>query len=199
MTAWFNLLELANLSAGDQVLIHAGASSVGISAIQLAALRGAKVFATVGSDQKADFCRGFGATQAINYKTHDFATEIEAVGGVDVILDCIGGSYLGRNIACLKADGRMIVIGTMGGVTGELDLRRLLVKRLRVQGSTLRPQPLSVKAKLTDALRSDVLPALQSGRIRLTLDCVFDWESVAEAHTYIESSQNRGKVVLRVI
>jgi NADPH2:quinone reductase len=199
MTAWLNLVDIAQLKGGETALIHAGASSVGITAIQLARLRGAKAIATAGSAEKVGFCEALGATPGIDYKTQDFAAVVNAQGGVDVILDCIGGAYLERNVASLKADGRLVTIGLMGGASAQLDLGRLLVKRLTVRGSTLRPQPLAVKARLTQAIREQILPALQQGRVQLTLDTVFDWHQVADAHRYIEASKNQGKVVLRMI
>lgn len=197
MTAWLNLVDIADVQAGETVLIHAGASGVGAAAIQLARLRGAQVVATAGSADKVAFCRQLGATLAVDYKQEDFAAQVSAMGGADVVLDCVGGAYLEKNIQCLKADGRLVVIGLMGGVSGKLDLGRLLVKRLRVQGSTLRPQPYAIKARLTGAIRETVLPAIAAGAVQLTLDKVFDWADVAAAHRYMEASANLGKVVLR--
>lgn len=196
MTAWLNLVDLAGLKAGERALIHAGASGVGAAAIQLCGLVGAEAYATAGSAAKCGFCEALGAKRAIDYKQADFAERIQADGGVDVILDCVGGDYLARNIASLRPDGRLVTIGIMGGGTGQLDLGRLLVKRITVRGSTLRPQPLSVKAQLTRALRETVLPALHAGKAKVTLDRLFDWEDVAAAHRHVESNANLGKVVL---
>jgi len=198
MTAWLNLVEIAAVRKGETVLIHAGASGVGAAAIQLVRLLGAHGITTAGSDEKRQFCKQLGAETAINYKQDDFAAQVVALGGADVILDCIGGSYLEKNIECLKPDGRLVNIGLMGGASGKLDIGRLLVKRLRVQGSTLRPQPTAVKAMLTEAIRKTVLPAIAAGNVQLTLDKVFDWGQVVEAHRYVEAAANRGKVVLRL-
>ncbi|HEY9100692.1 NAD(P)H-quinone oxidoreductase [Chitinimonas sp.] len=198
MTAWLNLVELAALGEGETVLIHAGASGVGAAAIQLARLRGATAVVTVGSEEKADFCRRLGAAHAINYRTGSFQDATRAIGGVDVILDCIGGTYLDANLNSLKPDGRLIVIGLMGGSGAELNLGKLLVKRLRVQGSTLRPQPLAVKARLTQSLRDTVLRALQTGHATLTMDRQFPLSEVAAAHRWLEENRNQGKVVLEI-
>lgn len=196
MTAWLNLVELAALAPGETVLVHAGASGVGAAAIQLAGLFGARAIATAGSEAKVEFCRALGAVAAVNYRTQDFAEAVRAEGGVDVILDPIGGDYLERNVAGLKPDGRLVLIGLMGGTAGRLDLGRLLVKRLSLRGSTLRPQPPAVKARLTDALREQVLPALLRGEIRSALDRCFPLERVADAHRHLEANLNLGKVVL---
>lgn len=198
MTAWLNLVELAALNKGEAVLIHAGASGVGAAATQLARLRGATAIVTVGSEEKAAFCRQLGAFEAINYRTGSFQDAIKAIGGVDVVLDCIGGSYLDANLNSLKPDGRLIVIGLMGGAAAEFNLGKLLVKRLRVQGSTLRPQPLAVKARLTQCLRDTVLPALQAGHVTLTMDRQFPLGEVAAAHRWLEENRNQGKVVLDI-
>ncbi|WP_374350325.1 NAD(P)H-quinone oxidoreductase [Chitinimonas sp.] len=196
MTAWFNLIEQAQLQAGETVLIHAGASGVGAAAIQLARWHGATVLATAGSDDKLAFCRRLGADQVFNYRSGDFADWAKAAGGVDVVLDCVGGNYLASNIASLKPDGRLVLIGLMGGASASIDLSRLLMKRLALKGSTLRPQPLAVKSRLTAALAGQILPALCDGRLQLTLDRSFAWQQVAASHCYLESNANLGKVVL---
>ncbi|WP_460536728.1 NAD(P)H-quinone oxidoreductase [Chitinimonas naiadis] len=198
MTAWLNLIELAQLQAGERVLIHAGASGVGAASIQLAMLHGAGAVVTVGSEEKAAFCRSLGAEHTINYRQENFADAIKPSGGVDIVLDCIGASYLDANLNCLKADGRLILIGLMGGSSAELNLGKLLVKRIRLQGSTLRPQSLVVKARLTEALRATILPALATGRIKLTQDRSFPLADVAEAHRWLEENRNMGKIVLQV-
>ncbi|MDN3578993.1 NAD(P)H-quinone oxidoreductase [Chitinimonas viridis] len=198
MTAWLNLVVLGGLQAGETALVHAGASGVGAAAIQLARLLGASAIATVGSEAKAAYCSSLGARLAINYRTADFAAEVKAAGGVELILDCIGGAYLEGNLASLKPDGRLVVIGLMGGAGAQLDIGRLLVKRLSVRGSTLRPQPRAVKACLTAALRDTVLPALAAGEVKLTLDQTFAWADAAQAHRYLEDNRNCGKVVLCV-
>lgn len=196
MTAWFNLIELGQLKANEQVLIHAGASGVGAAAIQLARLHGAQVACTVGSAAKAAFCRGLGAQRAIEYHRQDFACELKAQGGVDLILDCVGARYLDANLHSLRSDGRLIVIGLMGGANAPLDLGRLLVKRLSLRGSTLRAQPEVVKARLSAALRDTILPALTAGQLKLTLDRTFPLAEVRAAHAWLEGNHNLGKLVL---
>ncbi|MGQ5522561.1 NAD(P)H-quinone oxidoreductase [Chitinimonas sp. PSY-7] len=196
MTAWFNLVEHAMLKTDERVLIHAGASGVGAAAIQLATLYGAEVVCTVGSKEKADFCRRLGAQTVINYREEDFTEVIKAAGGVDIILDCIGGAYLERNLQCLRVDGRLVVIGLMGGTTASLDMGRLLVKRLSVRGSTLRAQPEPVKARLSAALRDQVLSAIQAGRAQVTLDKIFPVAEVQMAHRYLEENRNCGKIIV---
>ncbi|QDQ25046.1 NAD(P)H-quinone oxidoreductase [Chitinimonas arctica] len=196
MTAWLNLVQLGCLASGETALIHAGSSGVGAAAIQLAGLLGAEALTTVGSAHKADFCRALGAVAAIDYHHEDFSVVAKAHGGVDLVLDCIGGDYLEGNLLSLKPDGRLVVIGLMGGARAELDLGRLLLKRLSVQGSTLRPQPLPVKAGLTAALRDVVLPAIAAGRAKVTLDKVYPMAEVAQAHRYMEENRNLGKLVL---
>lgn len=197
MTAWFNLVEIGKLQAGQTVLIHAGASGVGSAAIQLGKLLGARVIATAGTPEKCAHCVAMGAETAINYREQaEFQTAVKAAGGADLILDCVGASYLARNVASLRADGMLIVIGGMGGREATLDLGQLLVKRLTLRGSTLRPQPLAVKAPLAGALRDRILPMLLEGRLALNLDRSFPWQEVADAHCYLEDNRNIGKVVL---
>ena len=196
MTAWLNLCELGQLQAGETVLIHAGASGVGSAAIQLAKWRGAKVITTVGNAEKAAWCRELGADIAIVYSEQDFASVVREQGRVALILDCIGGSYLQRNLQCLATDGRLIVIGVMGGAKAELDLAMLLVKRIRLLGSTLRSQGLPQKQQLTQALREHILPAILRGALRPTIDCCFALADAAAAHRYLEENRNLGKVLL---
>lgn len=196
MTAWLNLIDIAQLQPGEQVLIHAGASGVGAAATQLAVLTGATVITTVGSDAKARFSQQLGASRAVNYRQESFAEVLKPLGGVDVVLDCIGGGYLADNIASLKTDGRLVVIGLMGGAKAELDLARLLVKRLRLQGSTLRAQPIEVKRRLSQHLAERVLPWLATGEAKVSVDRCFAMSAVAEAHCYLEANLNCGKVML---
>ncbi|MBV1776903.1 NAD(P)H-quinone oxidoreductase [Burkholderiaceae bacterium DAT-1] len=197
MTAWFNLVEIGQLKAGETALIHAGASGVGTAAIQLAGLLGAHAIATVGSDEKADWCRNMGASSVFNYKSEpDFHQQIKAQGGADFILDCVGADYLAGNVACAKQDGRIVIIGGMSGRQAMLDIGLLLMKRVTLRGSTLRSQPLAVKARLTQALRDTIIPALQAGQLKMTIDSTYPVQAVADAHDYVEANRNLGKVVL---
>jgi NADPH:quinone reductase len=199
MTALFNLGSIGKLAAGQTVLIHAGASGVGSAAIQMAALKGATVLATVGNAAKADYCRALGANTVINYRAgDDFVEAAKAIGGVDLVLDCVGADYFERNLSSLKSDGMLIVIGGLGGRHAALDLGRLLAKRLTVKGSTLRSQPLAVKEYLSRLLESWVLPAWLAGELTITVDRVFSLGEAAAAHAYLEAGLNQGKVILRV-
>ncbi|MFC3531192.1 NAD(P)H-quinone oxidoreductase [Vogesella facilis] len=199
MTAWFNLVEIAQLRAGETVLIHAGASGVGAAAIQLASLLGCTVIASASSEEKRTFCRSLGADAVIDSRQPGFAAYIKELGGVDVVLDPVGASLFDDNIAALKQDGRLVLIGVMGGVQGSLNLGLLLVKRLKIIGSTLRSQPEAVKARLAAALAQEVLPALQDGRAHVTLDSIYPLAAVADAHRYVEENRNLGKVVLSLM
>jgi NADPH2:quinone reductase len=196
LTTWLNLIEIGQLKAGQRVLIHAGASGVGAAAIQLAKSVGAWVAVTTSTPEKQTFCRELGADLVINYRAQDFAAEIKAAGGVDLILDTVGGDYLASNQRCLNADGLIIVIGLLRGIEAQLNLGLMLVKRQRIQGSALRNQPLLVKAKLAAALRGEILPRLVSGEFKVTLDRTFAIENVESAHQYLADNRNSGKVVL---
>ncbi|WP_246043367.1 NAD(P)H-quinone oxidoreductase [Aquitalea aquatilis] len=197
MTAWLNLVQVGQLQAGQNILIHAGASGVGATAIQLARWLGAHPFASAGSADKLAFCQELGAEQVFNYKALPaFSSKVREWGGVDVILDPIGASYLAENMASLKQDGRLVNIGLMGGNKAELNLGLLLVKRLSLIGSTLRSQPLTAKARLAQALEREVLPALLAGQLQLTLDSSYPWQQAADAHAHMEANANLGKVVL---
>jgi NADPH2:quinone reductase len=195
MTAWFNLVELGAVTAGQLVCIHAGASGVGLAALQLARYLGANVMVTVGTAQKARVCKELGADIVVNYKEADFSRIGCANGGVDLILDCIGASYLPQNISMLNKEGKLISIAFMGGRKAELDFAQLLAKRLTIQGSTLRTQPKAVKAKLAHALQN-LLPLYEKGTLKIRLDRVFAWREVKAAHAYMESNQNIGKIIL---
>ena len=199
MTAWHNLVDVAGLKPGETVLIHAGASGVGAAAIQLAAMLGCRVIASASSEDKREYCRRLGADETINSRSSGFAASLKAQGGVDVVLDPVGASLFNDNIAALKQDGRLVLIGVMGGARTDLNLGLLLVKRLRVIGSTLRSQPEEVKARLATVLEQEVLPALQDGRAQLTLDSVYPLAAVQDAHGYMEANRNLGKIVLSLL
>lgn len=197
MTAWLNLVQVGQLQAGQNILIHAGASGVGATAIQLARWLGAHPFASAGSADKLAFCQRLGAEQVFNYKESPaFSAKLKEWGGVEMILDPIGASYLAENMASLKLDGRLVNIGLMGGSKAELNLGLLLVKRLSLIGSALRSQPLEAKARLAQALEREVLPALLAGQLQLTLDSSYPWQQAADAHVHMEANANLGKVVL---
>lgn len=200
-TAFINLFDEGQLKPGESALIHAGASGVGTAAIQLAADVGARVFATAGSAAKLARCRELGAEVAVNYKDQDFAAEILAATGgegVDVILDCVGGGYLARNVALLKRFGRLVNIANLGGSTGELDMGRVLGRRLRIIGSTLRGRPVAEKIAITRRFEAEVWPKLLDGRLRPIIDRVFPITEAEAAHRYVAENRNIGKVILEV-
>ena len=199
-TAFLNLFIEGALRAGERVLIHAGASGVGTAAIQLAREAHAEVFVTTGSEAKLQRCRTLGAT-GVNYKEQDFAEEIRkltAGTGVDVILDCVGGSYLQKNLRLLRIGGRLVIIGLMGSREGTADFALLLGKRLHLIGSTLRNRSLEEKIQLTEKFKERCWPDLLAGRTKPVIDKVFPIEQAADAHEYMRLNKNIGKIILTV-
>ena len=201
-TVWANLFQMCGLTEGEKVLIHGGTSGIGTTAIQLARAFGAEVYATAGSREKCEACEKLGATRAINYKEEDFVTAVkEATGGkgVDAILDMIGAAYFERNIAALAKDGCLSIIAFLGGAVAEkVNLTPIMVKRLTVTGSTMRPRTLEEKRAIRDELKSEVWPLFEKGDIAPLIDKVFKLEDVVEAHRLMESSSHIGKIVLTV-
>lgn len=200
-TAFVNLFLEGDLQAGESLLIHAGGSGVGTAAIQLARHAGAKIFITAGSDDKIRRGLELGADAGSNYKTEDFAArvaELTQQQGVEVILDCVGGEYLQKNLALLKLRGRLVLIGLMGGAKSEIDLTLVLRKRLRLIGSVLRSRTLAEKIALTAAFKEKVLPLLLNQQIRPVIDSVYPLAEAGEAHAHVAANKNLGKVVLRV-
>lgn len=197
MTAWFNLVEIGKLVEGEATLIHAGASGVGSAAIQLTRLLGGRAFASAGSAEKLDFCQQLGAEQVYNWRDLSaFSPLVRQWGGADLILDPVGGSYLAENLSSLNPDGRLIFIGIMGGAQAKLNLAQVLMKRLTLRGSTLRPQSNLIKGRLARALEEHILPTIAEGVVRVTLDSVYALDDVRDAHMYMESNRNLGKIVL---
>jgi len=200
-TVWANLVDRAHLKAGERVLIHGGSSGIGLAAIGLARLVGAHPFVTVGSPQKAQFCLDFGAEVAIDYRQEDFVARVKQVtgkDGVDVVLDIVGGDYLQRDVSVLKRDGRLLLISFLHGSKVEFDFMPVMLKRLTVTGSTMRPRTVEEKAQVRDSLLREVWPALAAGRVKTHLFGVFPLEKAAEAHRIMESSQHIGKLVLQL-
>lgn len=200
-TVWANLIELGGLRAGERLLVHGGSSGIGLAALQLAQHVGAQAFVTVGSDEKAKFCREFGAVAAINYRREDFVArmrELTADEGVDVILDMVGGSYIAKNIQLLRRNGRLVFIAFLQGSRSELDFMPVMVKRLRITGSTMRPRTVEEKAIIRDSLAREIWPQLASGRLRTHLFATFPLEQADKAHRLLESSQHIGKIVLQL-
>jgi NADPH2:quinone reductase len=197
---WTNLVVRGRLAKGDNVLIHGGASGIGYTAIQLAKQFGAKVFTTVGDERKAEFCAGLGADHVVNYRTHDFVAEIRSIvgsRGIDIVLDMVGGSYIEKNIGLLTFEGRLIQIAFLqGSIVSEFDWMPVMLRRLTVSGSTLRPRSVEEKAAIAQALEERVWPLLESGQIKVILYRTFHWSDVAEAHRMMERGEHTGKIVL---
>lgn len=198
-TAWLNLFMEAALRPGERVLLHAGASGVGTAGIQLCKAFGSPCFVTAGADEKIAACIDLGASGGANRKADDFVEQVAGFasdGGIDVILDPVGAAYLGDNIQYLSMNGRLVLIGLMGGTRAELDLAQMMMKRLRVIGSTLRARPVEEKAAIMGELESRVWPLLAKGDIKPILDTVFPITEVSKAHELIASDTTIGKVVL---
>ena len=199
-TAFFNVFGEAGAKAGETLLVHGGGSGVGTAAIQLAHARGVTAITTAGSQEKLQRCLDLGAAHGINYETEDFAArvlEITEGQGVDVILDWIGGPYLGKHLEILKSQGRLVIIGLMGGTKAEINLATVVAKRLRIIGSMLRVQSQEAKAALTKAFARQVGPLLASGAVRPIVDRVYPMQAVEEAHQYMKENRHFGKIVLR--
>jgi putative PIG3 family NAD(P)H quinone oxidoreductase len=201
LTAFLNNFMLGQAAEGGAVLVHGGGSGVGTAAITLCTQAGMRVIVTAGSDDKCERCRQHGADVAINYRAGSFAAAVrEASGGagVGVILDCVGGRYLEPNLECLALDGRLVIIGLIGGARAEINLAGLLMKRQSVIGSTLRSRSNADKAALVRAFLARFGAALEQGKIRPMIDRVMPLDQAADAHRLVQSSEHFGKVVLRV-
>ncbi|MCY4152878.1 MAG: NAD(P)H-quinone oxidoreductase [Aestuariivita sp.] len=197
-TVYSNVFMRGKLAAGEIFLVHGGSSGIGTTAIQLGKLFAARVFTTAGSEEKCAACTNLGAERAIHYHDEDFVSILLKEGGADLILDMVGGSYIARNLKALAEDGRLIQIAFLHGSTVELNLARLMTRRLIVTGSTLRPQSDLAKAKIAQKLRSEVWPYLENKRIQPVIDSEFPLENAHEAHRRMESSAHIGKIVLKV-
>ncbi len=201
-TVWANMFGHGRLAAGKTVLVHGGTSGIGVTAIQLGKAFGATVYATAGSDDKVAACVGLGADAGINYRTADFADEVKKLTGgrgVDVVLDMVGGTYFSRNIKSLAMDGRLVLIAFLGGSKVEaMDLAPIMVRRLTVTGSTMRPRTTAQKGAIADALRAKVWPLLEAGRAGPVIHKVFPLAEAAAAHALMESSTHIGKIMLHV-
>ncbi|MFT4181665.1 MAG: NAD(P)H-quinone oxidoreductase [Rhizobium sp.] len=198
-TVWANLFQMAGLTEGESVLIHGGSSGIGTTAIQLAKAFGATVYATAGSKEKCEACEKLGATRAINYKQEDFAEVIKAETGqgVDIILDMIGAAYFEKNLASLAKDGCLSIIAFLGGAVAEkVNLQPIMVKRLTVTGSTMRPRTAEEKRAIRDDLLSQVWPLLDEGAIAPVIFKTFAFDDVVAAHRLMESSNHVGKIML---
>jgi len=197
-TVWTNVFDRGGLQAGEVFLVHGGSSGIGTTAIQLAREWGARVFTTAGSDEKCAECERLGAERAINYKTEDFGAILKDVGGADLVLDMVGGRYIPENVKLLKEDGRLVMIAFLGGPKAELNFAQVMVKRLTITGSTLRPQSDAAKADIAKSLKTNVWPLMEVGKVGPIMDQSFPLPEAAKAHARMESSAHIGKITLKV-
>ena len=200
-TVWTNLFERGRLAAGETVLVHGGTSGIGTTAIQFARAFGARVLATAGSDEKCDACLALGAERAFNYRQTDFvAATLEATGGrgVDVVLDIVGGDYFQRNLDALAVEGRLVMIGQVGGWKSVVNTTPIMLKRLTITASTLRLRPVAEKGAIARALREQVWPLYESGEIRVPVFATFPLTAAADAHRLMETRSHVGKIILSV-
>lgn len=195
-TVWSNIFQRGKLQPGETLLLHGGNSGIGITGIQIAHALGSKVIVTVGSEEKGKICLDLGADAYINYKTQDFESELQKEG-VDVILDMIGGDYLAKNINILKPEGRLIHINAVKGSHTDLDIRKIITKRLTVSGSTLRSREYEFKRQLTQDIKNHVWPLIESKKFRPVIFKVFSFEEAAEAHRQLEEGSHSGKIILK--
>lgn len=198
-TVWINVFERAGLQPGEVFLVHGGTSGIGTTAIQLASAFGARVFATARGTDKGAVCSRLGAERAIDYETEDFVEVVKSATsghGADVILDMVGGDYVQRNIACAAEDGRIHHIAFVRGSKVEVDLMRMMLKRITLTGSTLRARPSEVKARIARALEENVWPLLESGKVRPVIDSSYPLTEAAQAHRRMETNAHIGKILL---
>ena len=200
-TVWSNVFDRAGLKPGETLLVQGGSSGIGVAAIQIARALGHRVFATAGSAEKCAACEKLGAERAINYQTEDFVEIVKAATGgkgVDVILDMVGGDYVPRELKALAPDGRIVFIAFLGGIKAEINVSDVMLKRLTLTGSTLRPRPVEFKAGIARALKSQVWPLLEAGKIKPVVHATFPLAAAGKAHALMESSVHIGKIVLTI-
>ncbi|HYP17462.1 MAG TPA: NAD(P)H-quinone oxidoreductase [Opitutus sp.] len=194
-TVWSNVFQRGRLQKGETFLVHGGSSGIGMAAIQLAKLLGARVFATAGSEEKCRACETAGAERCVNYKTEDFERVLQGTG-IDVILDMIGGDYVAKNLKLLRPEGRLVFINTAKGAKVEVNLMQVMSQRLTITGSTLRSRDVAFKAALGAEIEQQVWPLVASGKFHANVFRVFPFAEAAAAHELMESSQHIGKIVL---
>ncbi len=200
-TVWTNLFDRGRLKAGETVLIHGGSGGIGSAAIMVANAMGARVFTTARTEEKCAVCRDIGAERAINYTDEDFVEVIEEAtdgAGVDLILDIVGGDYTVRNLTALAMEGRLVQVAVQGGAKPEVPLFVIMQKRITLTGSTLRARSVAEKGAIADALRENVWPLFEAGKIRPLVHTTFPLASAADAHVLMESSAHIGNIVLTV-
>ncbi|MEM7121628.1 MAG: NAD(P)H-quinone oxidoreductase [Pseudomonadota bacterium] len=197
-TVWTNVFQRGRLQAGERFLVHGGASGIGTTAIQLAEARGARVFATAGDDERCRACEELGAERAINYRDEDFVevlNEVTGGQGIDVILDMVGGDYIAKNLKLLAMEGRIVFIAFLGGSKAEINFAPLMMKRGTITGSTLRAQSVEAKGQIAEELSREVLPLLETGRVKPIVHATYPLAEAADAHRAIDDA-HVGKIVL---
>ncbi|MFM9951011.1 MAG: NAD(P)H-quinone oxidoreductase [Saprospiraceae bacterium] len=194
-TVWHNVFQRGRLQAGETLLVHGGSSGIGITAIQLSKAFGAKVLTTVGSEEKGQACLELGADRFVNYKTQDFETAF-AEAGVDVILDMVGGDYFDKNLNVLRPDGRLVYINAMDGNVVNLNIMKMMLKRITITGSTLRARDVAFKTALAADILKNVWPVLENGMFKPKVFATFPFSEAAQAHELMESSGHIGKIIL---
>jgi putative PIG3 family NAD(P)H quinone oxidoreductase len=197
-TVWANVFESAALLPGETLLVHGGASGIGTAAIQMAKAHGARVFATAGDDEKTALCKKLGADRAINYRREDFEEIVRDEGGADVVLDMVGGPYVQKNLNILNERGRCVMIAFLQGPMAELNLMRVMLKRLTLTGSTLRSRSASEKARIARAVEKHVWPWIEAGKLKPVIDSTFPLADAEAAHARLTSGAHAGKIVLTV-
>jgi putative PIG3 family NAD(P)H quinone oxidoreductase len=195
-TVWANVFEAGALKPTEALLVHGGASGIGTTAIQMAKAHGARVFATAGDAAKVKLCEKLGADRAINYRTEDFESVVDLQGGADVVLDMIGGPYVQKNLNLLRANGRCVMIAFMQGPQAEVNLMRLMLKRLTLTGSTLRSRSAEEKARIAREVEAHVWPWIEAGKVKPVIDSTFPIADAEQAHKRLQSGAHAGKVVL---
>ncbi len=197
-TVYSNIFQRGGLRTGEKFLVHGGSSGIGTTAIQMAHLFGARVFATAGSEKKCQVCKDLGAERVINYHHETFEDVLKVYGGVDMILDMVGGTYIQRNLKSLADDGRLVQIAFLEGAKVDLNLVQMMTRRLSITGSTLRPQNDLIKTRIAEELQKHIWPHLVTGRIAPIMDSEFPLAEAAKAHMRIETSEHIGKIVLKI-
>jgi putative PIG3 family NAD(P)H quinone oxidoreductase len=195
-TVWANVFEGGGLKQGETLLVHGGASGIGTTAIQMAKAYGARVLATAGDAAKAKLCEQLGADRGINYRTEDWEAVVRDLGGADVVLDMVGGPYVQKNLDVLKDQGRIVMIAFLQGPTAQLNLMRMMLKRLTLTGSTLRSRSVEEKARIAAQVERNVWPWIASGRVKPVIDSTFPLTEAEQAHTRLNGGAHAGKVVL---
>jgi NADPH2:quinone reductase len=199
-TVWANVFDLGDIKKNESFLVHGASSGIGVAAVQMANSIGARVFGTAGNTSKCDAVEKLGAIKCINYKEDDFVEVLKKLepNGIDVILDMVGGDYASKNINILNTEGRYIIINAMKGAKAEIDLMRIMIKRLKITGSTLRSRDSIFKGEIAKNLEKHIWPKIQNGNIKAVIHKIFPFEEASKAHDLLESSKHIGKIILKV-